>query len=180
MSKPSDLIQGTLDLLILKTISLAPHHGWSPLAKRRSSRSLVTPSKSPGGALYPALHRLEQQAWIAAEWHQTDSGREAKFYTLTEAGRIQLQKELAEWERLSGAVGDSHRPPPGDPCVNPRREIGIARMRLRSLFRRNKVENDLDRELRFHIPKNKPTKTQPAACPPAEARAAALRAPSRA
>jgi PadR family transcriptional regulator PadR len=103
MSKPSDLIQGTLDLLILKTISLAPQHGWA-IGKRIQQVS-GDALKITQGALYPALHRLEQQAWIAAEWHQTDSGREAKFYTLTEAGRIQLQKELAEWERLSGAVG---------------------------------------------------------------------------
>jgi PadR family transcriptional regulator PadR len=103
MSKPSDLIQGTLDLLILKTISLAPQHGWA-IAKRIQQVSSDA-LRITQGALYPALHRLEQQAWITAEWGQTDSGREAKFYTLTPAGRTQLAKELAEWERLSGAVG---------------------------------------------------------------------------
>ena len=106
MSKPSDLIQGTLDLLILKTISLAPQHGWA-IAKRIQQVS-GDALKITQGALYPALHRLEQQAWITAEWHQTDSGREAKFlYTPSPGqGRIQSsEKELTEWERLSGAVG---------------------------------------------------------------------------
>jgi PadR family transcriptional regulator, regulatory protein PadR len=103
MSKPSDLIQGTLDLLILKTISLAPQHGWA-IAKRIQHVS-GDALRITQGALYPALHRLEQQAWITAEWRPSDSGREAKFYTLTRAGRIQLEKELTEWERLSGAVG---------------------------------------------------------------------------
>ena len=103
MSKPSDLIQGTLDLLILNTISLQPHNGWA-IAKRiqQVSNEVLQVSQ---GALYPALHRLEQQGWIASEWRVTDSGRDAKFYSLTKAGRTQLQKELAQWERLSNAVG---------------------------------------------------------------------------
>jgi len=103
MSKPSDLIQGTLDLLILNTISLEPQHGWG-IAKRiqQVSNDVLQVTQ---GALYPALHRLEQQAWIKSEWRQTESGREAKFYSLTRAGRTQLQKELAQWERLSNAVG---------------------------------------------------------------------------
>jgi PadR family transcriptional regulator PadR len=103
MSKPSDLIQGTLDLLILNTISLRPEHGWA-IAKRiqQVSNEVLQVTQ---GALYPALHRLEQQGWIRAEWRVTEGGRDAKFYTLTRAGRTQLQKELAQWERLSGAVG---------------------------------------------------------------------------
>src|SRR6266487_6134030 len=103
MSKPSDLIQGTLDLLILKTVSLEPQHGWA-IAKRiqQVSNDVLQVTQ---GALYPALHRLEQQGWIRAEWRSTDTGREAKFYTLTKAGKLQLQKELAQWERLSNAVG---------------------------------------------------------------------------
>ena len=103
MSKPSDLIQGTLDLMILNTLSLQPTHGWA-IAKRiqQISNEVLQVSQ---GALYPALHRLEQQAWIESEWRATESGREAKFYTLTEAGRTQLQKELEQWERLSNAVG---------------------------------------------------------------------------
>lgn len=103
MSKPSDLIQGTLDLLILKTISIEPKHGWA-IAKRieQVSKDVLQISQ---GALYPALHRLEHQGWITAEWRPTETGREAKFYELTRAGRIQLEKELAQWERLSNAVG---------------------------------------------------------------------------
>src|SRR5215471_2399559 len=103
MSKPSDLIQGTLDLLILKTISLEPQHGWG-IAKRiqQVSNEVLQVTQ---GALYPALHRLEQQGWIKGEWRPSESGREAKYYCLTRAGRVQLQKELAQWERLSGAVG---------------------------------------------------------------------------
>ena len=103
MSRPSDLIQGTLDLLILKTVSLEPQHGWA-IARRiqQVSNEVLQVTQ---GALYPALHRLEQQGWVEAEWKLTDTGREAKFYTLTRAGRKQLEKELAQWERLSGAVG---------------------------------------------------------------------------
>jgi len=103
LSKPSDLIQGTLDLLILKTISIEPKHGWA-IAKRieQVSKDVLQISQ---GALYPALHRLEHQGWITAEWRPTETGREAKFYELTRAGRIQLEKELAQWERLSNAVG---------------------------------------------------------------------------
>lgn len=103
MSKPSDLIQGTLDLLILNTIALQPQHGWA-IAKRiqQVSNEVLQVSQ---GALYPALHRLEQQGWIRAEWRVTEAGRDAKFYSLTRAGRTQLQKELAQWERLSNAVG---------------------------------------------------------------------------
>ena len=103
MSKPSDLIQGTLDLLILNTISVTPQHGWA-IAKRiqQVSNEVLQVTQ---GALYPALHRLEQQGWIRAEWGTTDGGREAKFYELTRAGRTQLKKELAQWERLSSAVG---------------------------------------------------------------------------
>jgi len=103
MSKPSDLIQGTLDLLILKTISIEPKHGWA-IAKRIEQVSAEVLQVSQG-ALYPALHRLEQQGWIRAEWGESDTGREAKFYSLTRAGRTQLEKELAQWERLSNAVG---------------------------------------------------------------------------
>lgn len=103
MSKPSDLIHGTLDLLILKTLSLEPKHGWA-IAKRieQVSEDVLQITQ---GALYPALHRLEQQGWIRSEWRPSETGREAKFYFLTRAGRTQLEKELAQWERLSSAVG---------------------------------------------------------------------------
>jgi PadR family transcriptional regulator PadR len=103
MSRPSDLIQGTLDLLILKTISIEPKHGWA-IAKRIQEVS-EDALQVTQGALYPALHRLEQQGWISAEWRVTETGREAKFYELTKAGAVQLEKELAQWERLSGAIG---------------------------------------------------------------------------
>src|SRR5581483_6849097 len=103
MSRPSDLIQGTLDLLILKTISVEPKHGWA-IAKRIEQVSDEALQVTQG-ALYPALHRLEQQGWISARWRKTETGREAKFYQLTKPGAAQLEKELAEWERLSHAIG---------------------------------------------------------------------------
>lgn len=103
MSRSSDLIQGTLDLLILKTISIEPKHGWA-IAKRIQQASEEALQVTQG-ALYPALHRLEQQGWISAKWRETETGREAKFYQLTKAGAAQLEKELAQWERLSSAVG---------------------------------------------------------------------------
>jgi PadR family transcriptional regulator PadR len=111
MSKPSDLIHGTLDLLILNTISLQAQHGWG-IAKRiqQVSNDVLQVTQ---GALYPALHRLEQQGWIKAEWRVSDEGRDAKFYALTRAGRVQLKKELEQWERLSSAVGLVIRLAPG-------------------------------------------------------------------
>jgi transcriptional regulator len=102
MGKPSDLVQGTLDLLILKTISLEPMHGWA-IAKRIQQVSDDV-LRVQQGSLYPALHRLEQQAWIAATWGETETGRKAKLYALTRAGREQLAKELANWDRLSQAI----------------------------------------------------------------------------
>lgn len=102
MSKPTDLVQGTLDLLILKTLSLEPHHGWA-IAKRIEQVSGEA-LQIRQGSLYPALHRLEQQAWIEAEWRPAESGRMAKFYSLTAAGRKQLEQELESWNRLSSAI----------------------------------------------------------------------------
>ena len=97
------MIQGTLDLLILKTIALEPKHGWA-IAKRiqQVSEEVLQVTQ---GSLYPALHRLEQQGWIDSEWRENETGREAKFYSLTKAGRRQLEAELAQWERLSRAIG---------------------------------------------------------------------------
>ncbi len=102
MSRPSDLIQGTLDLLILKTISHGPVHGWA-IAKRiqQVSNDVLLVQQ---GSLYPALHRLEQQGWITAETKPSASGRVAKFYALTPAGQKQLEHELNQWERLSAAI----------------------------------------------------------------------------
>ena len=102
MAKPTDLIQGTLDLLILKTVSLESKHGWA-IAKRIQQVSQEA-LQIQQGSLYPALHRLEQQAWIKAEWRLTETGRMAKFYSLTRSGRKQLEKELANWARLSRAI----------------------------------------------------------------------------
>jgi PadR family transcriptional regulator, regulatory protein PadR len=102
MGKPSDLVQGTLDLLILKTIALEPKHGWA-IAKRieQLSREVLQVQQ---GSLYPALYRLEQQGWIRAKWAESETGREAKFYSLTAAGRKQLEAEAANWKRLSEAI----------------------------------------------------------------------------
>jgi PadR family transcriptional regulator, regulatory protein PadR len=102
MGKPSDLVQGTLDLLILKTVALEPKHGWA-IAKRigQLSNDVLQVQQ---GSLYPALHRLEQQGWIRAKWAESETGREAKFYSLTAAGRKQLDAETANWKRLSDAV----------------------------------------------------------------------------
>jgi transcriptional regulator len=102
MAKPTDLVQGTLDLLILKTIALEPKHGWA-IAKRiqQVSREVLQIQQ---GSLYPALHRLEQQGWIKSEWRSSETGRMAKFYSLTRSGRQQMEKELASWTRLSAAI----------------------------------------------------------------------------
>jgi PadR family transcriptional regulator len=102
MGKPSDLVQGTLDLLILKTLSLEPKHGWA-IAKRiqQVSGEILQVQQ---GSLYPALHRLEQQGWIRAKWAESETGREAKFYALTAVGRKHLDQEAANWKRLSGAI----------------------------------------------------------------------------
>ena len=97
-----DLPQGTLDLLILKAVSLKPEHGWA-ISERIHQVSRAT-LQIPQGSLYPALHRLEQQGWIKAKWAESETGRQAKFYALTAAGRSQLEKETANWNRLSAAI----------------------------------------------------------------------------
>lgn len=103
MGKPSDLIQGTLDLLILKTIALEPMHGWRIAQRIQQTSGDVLQVQQ--GSLYPALHRLEQEAWIKADWRETENNRRAKFYSLTAAGRRHMERELANWKRLSGAIG---------------------------------------------------------------------------
>jgi PadR family transcriptional regulator, regulatory protein PadR len=102
MPKPSDLLQGTLDLLILKTIAREPLHGWA-ISKRIEALSDDVLAIQQG-SLYPALHRLENQGWIAASWKETDLGRSAKFYALTREGKQQLEREMETWDRLSSAV----------------------------------------------------------------------------
>ncbi|MBY0506128.1 MAG: PadR family transcriptional regulator [Bryobacteraceae bacterium] len=102
MGKPTDLVQGTLDLLIFRTIALEPLHGWA-IAKRiqQLSREALQVQQ---GSLYPALHRLEHQGWIVPHWAETDTGRKAKFYSLTQEGRVRMDQELANWNRLSEAI----------------------------------------------------------------------------
>jgi transcriptional regulator len=108
MGKPNDLVQGTLGLLILKTIAVEPKHGWAIGKRIQQVSSEVLQVQQ--GSLYPALHRLEQNGWIKASWVETDTGRKAKLYSLTRAGRAQLKRELAEWDRLSGAVNSVVHP----------------------------------------------------------------------
>ena len=102
MSDQSDLLPGTLDLLILRTLAEDPNHGWA-IAQRiqQVSRDLL---KVQQGSLYPALHRLEHQGWITSEWGRSEQKRRAKFYSLTGAGRKQLETETSKWERLSAGV----------------------------------------------------------------------------
>lgn len=102
MSKPSDLVQGTLDLLLLKILALEPLHGWAISQRLKQVSGDVL--QVSDGSLYPALHKLEQEGWITAEWKTSDLGRRAKFYSLTRLGRRQLAKESANWGRLSGAI----------------------------------------------------------------------------
>jgi transcriptional regulator len=102
MSKPTDLVQGTLDLLILTMLALEPMHGWAIAQRiRLISNEVLQVGQS---ALYPALHKLEQQGWIDAEWKVSENNRRAKYYSLTRAGRKALAKEALHWERLSGAI----------------------------------------------------------------------------
>ncbi len=103
MSKPTDLVQGTLDLLILKTVALESMHGWGIAQRIRQVSGDVLQVNQ--GALYPALHRLEQSGWIKAEWGQSDSNRRAKYYSPTKAGLRYLEREEVNWKRLSTAIG---------------------------------------------------------------------------
>ena len=102
MSKPSDLVQGTLDLLILKIVALQPMNGWAINQRLRQVSGDVL--QVTEGSLYPALHKLEQEGWITAEWKQSENNRRAKCYSLTRLGRQQLKKETANWNRLSSAI----------------------------------------------------------------------------
>jgi transcriptional regulator len=102
MSKPNDLVLGTLDLLLLKILALQPLHGWAIGIRLRSISGDVLQVSE--GSLYPALHKLEQEGWIKAEWKQTENNRRAKFYSLTRLGRKQLEAETANWQRLSAAI----------------------------------------------------------------------------
>jgi PadR family transcriptional regulator, regulatory protein PadR len=102
-SPKSDLLQGTLDMLVLKVVALEPIHGYGIAQRiRHISRDVLQVQQ---GSLYPALHRLEKRGWLKAEWGEAETGREAKFYSLTKVGRKQLDAEAANWDRLSAAVG---------------------------------------------------------------------------
>jgi PadR family transcriptional regulator PadR len=102
MSKPSDLVQGTLNLLILKILALQPLNGWAINQRLKQVSNDVL--RVTEGSLYPALHKLEQEGWITAEWKQSENNRRAKYYSLTRLGRQQLKKEAADWRRLSSAI----------------------------------------------------------------------------
>jgi len=102
VSKPTDIVQGTLDLLILKVLTLEPMNGWAIGQRLKQLSSNVL--QVSDGSLYPALHKLEQQGWVAAEWRPSENNRRAKFYSLTRAGRKQLQVEASNWDRLARAI----------------------------------------------------------------------------
>lgn len=102
MSRPTDLVQGTLDLLILKILALQPMHGWA-IGERLKQMSRSVLQVGPG-SLYPALHKLELAGWIEAEWSANEAGRRVKFYSITREGRKRLQREAADWKRLSSAI----------------------------------------------------------------------------
>jgi PadR family transcriptional regulator PadR len=102
MSKPTDLVQGTVDLLILKTLALQPMHGWAVAQRIKQVSNHVL--KLNQNALYPALHRLEEQGWLTSEWGESETKKRAKYYSLTKAGRARLVKEVAHWRRLSSAI----------------------------------------------------------------------------
>jgi PadR family transcriptional regulator PadR len=102
VSKPSDLVQGTLDLLIMKILALEPQHGWAISQRLKQISGDVL--QVSDGSLYPALHKLEQEGWIKAVWKPTENNRRAKFYELTRSGRRELEREAANWQRLSTAI----------------------------------------------------------------------------
>ena len=102
MSRPPDLLQGTLDLLILKMLALEPMHGWA--IGRRLKQVSKDVLQVSVGSLYPALHKLENAGWIRADWKQSENNRRAKFYSLTRLGRKQLENETASWDRISSAI----------------------------------------------------------------------------
>src|SRR3981189_2872550 len=144
MSRPSDLVQGTLDLLLLKILALEPLHGWAVSQRLKQVSGDVLQGSE--GALYPALHKLEHEGWITAEWKVTELGRRAKFYSLTRAGRRALEHETAHWGRLAGA--SSHVIRPKELSVMPDwdwfRRLTVA---IRTVVQRERVERELDEEL---------------------------------
>ena len=147
MSKPTDLVQGTLDLLILKIVALEPMHGWAIAQRIRQMSGEVL--QVGQGALYPALHKLEHHGRIEAEWALSENSRRAKYYTLTRAGRKAL--EQGSHPMASPISGDFAN------CASPltrrtrMRFADILRLRIRSLLSRTRVEQELEEEVRYHL-----------------------------
>ena len=146
MGKPTELLQGTLDLLILKTLALEPMHGWGITLRIQQITGDVLQVRP--GALYPALHRLEHQGWILAKWGETAAGRRAKYYSLTRAGRLQLEREV---NPVAASVIGCHDTPRYRLIGMHQRLLQRVLMALRSWLRRNAVDQELDEELRFHL-----------------------------
>ena len=149
MSRPSDLVQGTLDLLLLKILALEPLNGWAISQRLKQVSGDVL--QVSDGSLYPALHKLEQEGWITAEWKPSENNRRAKFYSLTRLGRGQLREG-------NGKLDATLRTPSPRSCGSRRHEPCASNtgstpcpLRLRSLFRRRHVEQDLDEELQYHL-----------------------------
>src|SRR5262245_27408256 len=148
MSKPADLVQGTLDLLLLKIVALEPLHAWAISQRlKQVSGDILQVSD---GSLYPALHKLEQEGWIKAEWKVTENGRRAKFYSLTRPGRRALERETANWERLAGAISQVVRLSEVQIMLDWRWFRRLI-LRLRTVFQRDRVELELEEEFQFHI-----------------------------
>ena len=159
-----ELLKGTLDLLVLKIVALGPSHGYA-IAQRlqQISKDFFQVHQ---GSLYPALHRLEDRGWLQAEWKKSETGREAKFYSLTRKGRRQLQDEARNWERLCEAVAR---------VLNASGGGGLAMLHwFRRVFHKSRAETDIDRELRFHLERQLISDNLAAGMTPDEARRDAL------
>ena len=142
-----DLLQGTLDMLILQTLALEPMHGWGISQRiQQISRDVLRVNQ---GSLYPALHRLEQQGWIDAEWDASENNRQAKYYRLTRTGKQQLAEERENWARMTDAVARILQGSMNTRTATPSMPAWL--MRVRTLFRRARMERELDAELPFHL-----------------------------
>jgi len=147
MTKPGDLVQGTLDLLILRVVALEPVHGWAIARRiRQISGGVWQVGQS---ALHPALHKLEQQGCITAGWKISENTRRAKYDSLTRAGRKALTDEAANWERLSTAISALVRAVEGRPKVS--RLLTQICLAVRSVFHRRQTDQDLDEEFQYHL-----------------------------
>ena len=151
MSRPSDLVQGTLDLLILKILALQPLNGWAIGQRLKQVSGDVL--QVSDGSLYPALHKLENEGWITSEWKPSENNRRAKFYSLTRPGRRHLEKETANWDRLSAAIpmwfASSRHERMSITSVE--RWLHRMSMQLRALFRGGRLDRELDEELGYHL-----------------------------